>query len=124
LKLSKINKKITYHDPCYLGRHNFIWEEPREILKNISKEEIVEMDYNKKKSICCGGGGGCLWMERGNGVIMEQVRLKQAMELKVDVIASACPFCIQQLESAREELNAKIEVKDIIELVYEAVCSS
>jgi len=122
LKLTKkVDKKVTYQDPCYLGKHNAIYEEPREILRAIPGLELIEMDYVKDKSVCCGGGGGGVWMERGKGVNVEEIRFKQAVDVGVDVLATACPFCTQQLEAANEDSDRHLEVKDIIELVYEAI---
>jgi Fe-S oxidoreductase len=122
LKLKKnLDLKATYHDPCYLGRHNSVYEEPRDILRSIPGLELKEMAFTRERSVCCGGGGGGLWIERGKGVIMEQVRLRQALDLGVDVIATSCPFCTQQLEAAKEDLGEAIEVKDIVELVREAI---
>jgi Fe-S oxidoreductase len=122
LKPKKIlGKTATYHDPCYLGRHNAIYDEPRDILNNILLSPIKEMFYCKDKSICCGGGGGGLWIEKEDGIIMEQIRILHALELNVDVLVTACPFCTQQFETAKEDLNASIEIKDIIELVFESL---
>jgi Fe-S oxidoreductase len=123
LNLKKnLNIKATYHDPCYLGKHNSIYEEPREVLQAIPGLDFTEMELTREKSVCCGGGGGGLWIERGKGIIMEQVRLRQALDLDVDVLATACPFCTQQLEAAKEDLGeTRLEVRDIIELVHEAI---
>jgi len=119
----KIEKKVTYQDSCYLAKHNSIYEEPREILCAIPGLKLVEMDFVKEKGVCCGGGGGGVWMERGKGVKVEEIRLGHAMDAGAEIVATACPFCTQMLESVREEADNKdrIEVKDIIELVYEAL---
>ena len=118
----KLDKKVTYHDSCYLGRHNSIYEEPREILRAIPGLELIEMDFVKEYGICCGGGGGGVWIERGDGVKVEEIRFAQASALNVDILATACPFCTQQFEAVLEGIEKKpLEVKDIIELVQEAM---
>jgi Fe-S oxidoreductase len=118
----KVDKKVTYHDSCYLGRHNVIYEEPREILRAVPGLDLIEMDFVKEYGICCGGGGGGIWMERSDGVKVEGIRFKQALDMGVDVLATACPLCTQQFEAAREEAgNVQLEVKEIIELVQEAM---
>jgi Fe-S oxidoreductase len=123
LKLTKkVNKKVTYQDSCYLGKHNSIYEEPREILRAIPGLELIEMDYVKERGVCCGGGGGGLWIERGDGVKVEEIRFKQALDMDVDVLVTACPFCTQQFEAAKEDAGKDfLEIRDIIELVYEAM---
>ncbi len=118
----KLDKKVTYHDSCYLGRHNSIYEEPREILRAIPGLELIEMDFVKEYGVCCGGGGGGVWIERGDGVKVEEIRFAQASALNVDFLATACPFCTQQFEAVIEGIEKKpLEVKDIIELVQEAM---
>jgi len=125
LKLSKpINKKVTYHDPCFLGKRNEIYDAPREILKSISGLEFVEMKRNRENSFCCGGGAGRTWTEEAVPEKRPSVdRVKEALELGVEVIATACPFCVTTLEDAVKVLDAedKIVVKDILELLKEAL---
>lgn len=116
-----INKKVTYHDPCYLGRHNQVYDSPRVILNAIPALEFVEMDHNSVYSICCGGGGGGIWMKRGNGVITESVRYKEAASTGADILAVACPVCMQMFEGERNNETDSMEIKDLIELIYEAL---
>jgi len=120
LKLSKsLNKKITYHDPCYLGRHNDIYEEPRAVLKAIPGAEFVEMERNRKDSYCCGGGGGKIWMEVKAGERLSDFRVQEALETGAEVLVVACPYCLTNFEDSRKVLNAedKIQVMDLVELV-------
>ena len=123
LKFTKeVNKKVTYHDPCYLGRHNSLYDEPRKILNAIPGLKLMEMAYVKRDAVCCGGGGGGVWMERGNGIRVDEIRFNQAVQTKADILATACPLCAQQFEAVNENsMENPIEVKDIIELVYEAM---
>jgi len=118
--LSKsLNKKITYHDPCYLGRHNDIYEEPRAVLKAIPGAEFVEMERNRKDSYCCGGGGGKIWMEVKAGERLSDFRVQEALETGAEVLVVACPYCLTNFEDSRKVLNAedKIQVMDLVELV-------
>ncbi|OPL17447.1 MAG: hypothetical protein AVO38_00200 [delta proteobacterium ML8_D] len=117
----KINKKITYHDSCYLGRRNNIYEEPREILKSIPGVELVELELSRGNSYCCGGGGPVLWMDLPN-VKMDLARADQIKELDVDVVAVACPLCLQMLKGAMDSRGYDIEVRDIAELVKDSCC--
>lgn len=118
----KLDTRVTYHDSCYLGRHNSVYEEPRELLRAIPGLELVEMDFVKEYGICCGGGGGGVWMERGDGVRVEELRFAQASALHVDILATACPFCTQMFGAVLEDMKEKpFEVKDIIEMMHEAM---
>lgn len=116
-------KKVTYHDPCYLGRHNGIYEEPRGILKKIPGLELVEMADSLEESLCCGGGGGRIWMETPKGERFSDLRLEQAMETGADILATSCPYCIANFEDSRLTLDAEenIEIKDITEIIQEAI---
>ena len=117
----EVKKKITYHDPCYIGRHNGIYDAPREVMKAIPGVEFVEMPYNKKTAVCCGGGGGGIFMQRGEGIVVETLRYEQAKETGAQVLSVACPVCMQMFEAENENSNGAIEIKDIIELVAEAL---
>jgi Fe-S oxidoreductase len=116
-------KKVTYHDPCYLGRHNGIYEEPREALKRIPGLELVEMADSRADSLCCGGGGGRIWMETPKGERFSDLRVEQAIAAGAEVLATSCPYCITNFEDSRLALNygEVIEVKDITEILQEAI---
>ena len=116
-------KKITYHDPCYLGRHNGIYDEPRETLKKIPGLELNEMPDSMENSLCCGGGGGRIWMETPKGERFSDLRLEQAMDLGAEVLVTSCPYCIANFEDSRLTLDVeeKIEIKDITEILQEVI---
>jgi len=118
-----INKKVTYHDPCYLGKHNGIYEEPRKILKSIPGIELVEMQRNRENSLCCGGGGGRMWADFLEEPRLAEVRILEAIDAGAELLATACPFCLINFEDAIKSLNKEnvIAVKDIAEIMYEAV---
>jgi Fe-S oxidoreductase len=116
-------KKVTYHDPCYLGRHNGIFEEPRGILKKIPGLEMAELPESRIDSLCCGGGGGRVWMETVKGERFSDLRMEQAIGVGAEVLVTSCPYCITMFEDSRLTLNVteKIEVKDITEIIQEVI---
>jgi Fe-S oxidoreductase len=116
-------KKITYHDPCYLGRHNGIYDEPRGALKKIPGLELLEMAEEREDSLCCGMGGGRVWMETEKADRFSNLRVDQALELGAEVLATSCPYCITALEDSRLVMNHAddIEVKDITEILQEVI---
>ena len=119
-----LDKVVTYHDPCYLGKQNGIYEEPRDILKAIPGINYVDFDRCREKSLCCEGGGGRMWLEgSGKGERLAQTRIKDAAEMGVDIIATACPFCLLTLEDAVKTtgFEDKIQVKDISEIIAELI---
>jgi len=116
-------KKVTYHDPCYLGRHNNIFDEPREILRNIPGLTLVEMAASRNNSLCCGGGGGRVWMETQKGERFSELRVEQARAIGAEVLVTACPYCITMFEDSRLTLDVEdeIEIKDITEIIREVI---
>jgi Fe-S oxidoreductase len=116
-------KKVAYHDPCYLGRHNGIFDEPREVLKKVSGLELNELADSRIDSLCCGGGGGRVWMETEKGERFSDLRIEQALAVGAEVLATSCPYCITMLEDSRltMDLADKIEIKDITEIVQEVI---
>ncbi len=116
-------KKVTYHDPCYLGRHNNIYDEPREILEGIPGLELCEMADTRVDSFCCGGGGGRIWMETPKGERFSDLRLDQAMDIGAEELVTCCPYCITNFEDSKlnREDSEAIEIKDITEIVAEVI---
>ena len=116
-------KKVTYHDPCYLGRHNGIYDEPREALKKIPGVELLEMADTLENSLCCGGGGGRIWMETIKGERFSDLRIEQAVGVGAEVLATSCPYCITHFEESRLTLgdSASFEIKDITEIIQEVI---
>ncbi|MEW6375832.1 MAG: (Fe-S)-binding protein [Thermodesulfobacteriota bacterium] len=124
LKLTKeYGKKVTYHDPCYLGRHNGIYDEPREVLKKIPGLELIEMADVRGNSLCCGMGGGRIWMETAKGERFSDLRLEQAIGVGAEVLVTSCPYCITQFEDSRLTLKDSevIQIKDITEIIQEVI---
>jgi Fe-S oxidoreductase len=116
-------KKVTYHDPCYLGRHNGIYDQPREALLKVPGLKLVEMDDSRQDSLCCGGGGGGIWMDTAKGERFSDLRLEQAMKAGAEVLATSCPYCIVNFEDSRLSLeNSEVlEIKDITEIISEVI---
>lgn len=122
LKFSRgIEKKVTFHDPCYLGRYNNIYDLPRELIKTIPMVELVEMQRVRERSFCCGGGGGNVVRDYPDTKRPNIIRVQEANRTNADILAVTCPFCMSMLEDAVKTLGLEIEVKDIIELIWEAV---
>lgn len=116
----KVNKKVAYQDPCYLGRQHNIYEPPRDILKSIPGLELVEMDRNQKLGYCCGGGGTGLWYELPRFKI-NNTRVDHAKEKGINYLAVACPVCLQMLDDGVKFKNYDIEVKGIAQIVLESL---
>lgn len=120
-----MNCTVTYHDPCYLGRHNRIFEEPREIIRSIPGIKLVEMSHHGADSLCCGGGGGRMW--QGNDLRgearMSEIRIKEARATGGDILVTACPLCLIMLEDALKTvgLEAEMKILDLNELVLHSI---
>jgi Fe-S oxidoreductase len=116
-------RKVTYHDPCYLGRHNDIYDQPRDVLKKVPGLEFSEMSESRATSLCCGGGGGRIWMETMKGERFSDFRIAQAMDAGAEVLATACPYCITHFEESRLSLedSESLVIKDITEIVAEVI---
>ena len=123
LKNKEDKSRVTYHDSCYLGRYNNVYEEPRNTLKNIKNIDLVEMKRNKSRGFCCGAGGGRMFLEDEEGGRINIERTTEALKTGADTIASACPFCMTMLTDGVKqfEKNEVVSVKDIAELVLENI---
>jgi len=121
IPLKELNDKITYHDPCYLGRHNGEYNAPRKILKAIPGIELVEMDRSRENAFCCGGGGGNFFTDilGGGEDSPSRIRVREALDTGAGIIAVACPQCAKMLDDAVkiEQLDDRIKVMDVAEIV-------
>ena len=119
--LKELNGKITYHDPCYLGRHNGEYDAPRKILKAIPGIELAEMDRSRENAFCCGGGGGNFFTDilGGGEDSPSRIRVREALETGAGIIAVACPQCAKMLDDAVkiEQLDDRLKVMDVAEIV-------
>ena len=120
---NRVEATVTYHDPCYLGRHNQIFDEPREIIRSIPGARLVEMTHHRADSLCCGGGGGRMWQDLDGEVKMSEVRLREAEATGAEILITACPLCLIMLEDARKAagLNETLRVMDLNEVVLQAL---
>jgi Fe-S oxidoreductase/nitrate reductase gamma subunit len=120
---NKLDLIVTYHDPCYLSRHNNIVNTPRTLMKQICKNKVIEMTRNKRDSFCCGGGGGMSYAEEIPSQRVNRFRANQVIETQANVVAVACPYCMTMLEDGikAEKGNRQVQVLDIAELVGKVV---
>lgn len=120
LDLKRVDMKVTYHDPCHLGRHSGVYDAPREVLKAVPGLELIEMPRIRRHSFCCGGGGG---LRSGDGELAKRiadVRNQEALETGVNIIASSCPFCELNLDRANKAFNRGLKIIDITEIIDKA----
>lgn len=115
--------KVTYHDPCYLGRYNSVYDDPRAVIGALPGAELTEMRRNRNKSFCCGGGGGRMFMEETRGTRINQMRVREAMDTGAEMLCAACPFCMTMFEDGIHGVGAeeKFKVLDIAEIVVESM---
>lgn len=118
-----INETITFHDSCYLGRYNDVYDPPREILKAIPGVNLVEMKRNRQDGMCCGAGGGLMWMEEDTGHRVNVARTEQALEVSPGIISSGCPYCLTMLSDGTKavEVEDKVGTYDIAELLERSI---
>jgi Fe-S oxidoreductase len=120
----KVKAVVTYHDPCFLGKQNKIFDEPRRIIRAIPGITFIDLDRSRERSLCCEGGGGRMWVEASDsGERLAEMRIRQAVDIGAEILATACPFCLLNLEDAAKTTGCeeKIQVKDIMELVSMAI---
>jgi Fe-S oxidoreductase len=114
--------RVTYHDPCYLGRHNGIYDPPRALMETLPGLELVEMTDARADSLCCGGGGGRIWAETPKGERFSDLRVAQAMEVGARVLATSCPYCISNFEESALSLGEEApRVMDVTEVILAAL---
>jgi Fe-S oxidoreductase/nitrate reductase gamma subunit len=119
----EIKEKVTYHDSCYLGRYNNVYDSPRESLKSIPGSDMIEMARSKDKGFCCGAGGGRMFLEETEGRRVNEERTEEAINTGAKTIASACPFCMTMLTDGvkAKEKSDEVKVKDVAEIVLESL---
>ncbi len=118
-----VNETITFHDSCYLGRYNEVYDPPREILKSIPGVKLVEMERNRETGMCCGAGGGLMWMEEETGHRVNVARTEQALAVNPSIISSGCPYCLTMLSDGTKAKEAEdtVQTYDVAELLEKAV---
>lgn len=115
----QINERLTYHDSCYLGRYNGVYDPPREILKSIPGLELVEMDRSRENGMCCGAGGGLMWTEETTGNRINVARTEQALAVKPSMISTGCPYCLTMISDGTKakEVDEDISTLDVAEIL-------
>jgi len=111
--------KVVFHDSCYLGRYNSIYEQPRKVIAAVTSKEPVEMERNHEKAFCCGGGGGRMWLEESVGDRIYVKRTEQALREEPDTICTCCPYCMTMFEDGLKDKNSEdsVRVLDLAEIV-------
>ncbi|MFC6333685.1 heterodisulfide reductase-related iron-sulfur binding cluster [Paenibacillus septentrionalis] len=122
----EVKERITYHDSCYLGRYNEVYDQPRNVLRAIPGIELVEPERTRENGMCCGAGGGMMWMEETAGKRINVARTEQLLEAKPTVISSACPYCLTMIEDGTKlkEVEQDVKARDIAELLEQSVFGS
>ena len=121
--VASLDTSLTYHDSCYLGRHNGVFDEPREVANQIPGVELIEMSRCRENGFCCGAGGGQMWMDNKRGEKVNHLRTSQFLETNATTVAVSCPFCLQMFEEgiSAKGLQDKHDAKDIIEILAESL---
>ncbi|MGY3718537.1 heterodisulfide reductase-related iron-sulfur binding cluster [Sutcliffiella cohnii] len=119
----EVNETITFHDSCYLGRYNEVYDPPREILKAIPGVKLVEMERNRESGMCCGAGGGLMWSEETVGTRINVARTEQALAVNPSVISSGCPYCLTMMSDGTKamEVDETVSTYDVAELLEKAI---
>jgi len=119
----RVEERIVYHDSCYLGRYNDVYDEPRNILRAIEGVELLEMERTRERGMCCGAGGGMMWMEETAGKRVNLARTEQALQVLPTMIGSACPYCLAMMDDGTRQLQAeeRVKTRDIAEVLELAV---
>ncbi|MBO1579649.1 MULTISPECIES: (Fe-S)-binding protein [Bacillus] len=122
----RIEETITYHDSCYLGRYNEVYEAPRSILKAIPGVKVVEMERNRETGMCCGAGGGLMWMEETTGSRINVARTEQALAVKPSIIGTGCPYCLTMISDGTKakEVEEQVQTLDVTEILERSVIGS
>lgn len=121
-----VHETVTFHDSCYLGRYNEVYDPPRDILRSIPGIRLTEMERSRENGMCCGAGGGLMWMEEEAGTRINVARTEQALSTSPSVISSGCPYCLTMLGDGTKakELEDQVGTYDVAELLERAVFGS
>lgn len=122
IKLKAEQEKVTYHDSCYIGRYNGVYDAPRSVLEAASKDPLIEMGRSKEKGFCCGAGGGRMWLEEKTGTRINQNRAQEIVDSGAKTVGVGCPFCMTMIsDGVKSKGREDIQVKDISEIVAESL---
>ncbi len=120
---NRMDEVITYHDSCYLGRYNGVYDAPRDILKSIPGVKVVEPERNRENAMCCGAGGGLMWMEEDKGTRINVARTEQLLETNPTIISTGCPYCLTMISDGTKakEVNEGIHTFDVVEILEKSL---
>jgi Fe-S oxidoreductase len=118
-----IRETVSYHDACYLGRYNGIYQPPRQILRSIPGVEVKELPRSCERGLCCGAGGGRMWMEEKLGTRINQERMREIEGRETQTVGLSCPYCMIMLGNAKEEIGASTSPFDVLELARRSMGS-
>ena len=121
LKLNKIDKKVTYHDPCDLGRNSGIYDEPRKLIKAIPGVEFIELENSRKYATCCGGGGNVESIDAGLSSNIAAIKAKEIINTGADIVATSCQQCVRTIATALKKEKSKIKAIDLTQFVLESI---
>ena len=113
---TEIPESITFHDPCYLGRYNGVYDAPRDILRAIPGLRLTELPRSREKGLCCGAGGGRMWMEEKLGTRINQERMREIADTGASSVGVSCPFCMVMIGNAKDEIGVTTQPFDVLEL--------
>jgi Fe-S oxidoreductase len=113
----EVDAAVTYHDPCYLGRHNRVFSPPREILGSVPGVRLTEMPRNRERSFCCGAGGARMWMEETIGTRINETRTDEALSTQPDLVTAACPYCIVMLTDGLNNRKQNGAAADAVQVI-------
>jgi Fe-S oxidoreductase len=120
----RVEESISFHDPCYLGRYNGVYDAPRRILEAIPGLRLQELPRSRERGLCCGAGGGRMWMEEKLGARINQTRMKEIAEAGTGAVGVSCPFCMVMLGNAKEEIGVATQPFDVLELARRAMAQT
>lgn len=118
-----VNEVLTFHDSCYLGRYNGVFDAPRQVLAAVPGVQLREMPRSRERGLCCGGGGGGVWNESKGQRRIEEIRLEEALSVEPTTVASACPFCMIMFDAGAKNLGVeeRLHLRDVAEILAESV---
>jgi Fe-S oxidoreductase len=122
--IKMIQTNVAYHDSCYLGRHNGVYDEPRAVAKSVPGLNLIEMEPNcRERGFCCGAGGGHMWLEESGGTRVNHARTDHFLETGADTVAVSCPFCLQMLTEGIQAkgLEGEKQAKDVLEILADSL---
>jgi Fe-S oxidoreductase len=117
---ASLEERVTYHDSCYLGRHNDVYLAPRKVISSLAGIDVVEMPRNGTRGMCCGAGGARMWMEETEGTRINDTRFAEAEATGADTVATACPYCFVMLDDAAKARGSPVRVADVATLLAES----